>query len=292
MQVLIDMTELCTDYSLVQAFSVIQKAFDIICIFVPIILIVMASLSVVSLMTNPDKKNGYKNVFTKFGAAVIIFFLPYLVNVVMGFIPEENVEFSACWAMARDTASEVEETTYPTGSIGSKGGSLVSGLKELKAYKDQGTSTSFENNGKSKFGADIPTVIQAGKAGEVVNGALQYVGGRYVWGGGHDGSSTMEEAIQRSGGVDCSSFVRIIYKQFAGYDFGDDMVDYNYRTVGTGVSLKDARPGDIVCYSGHVAIYMGNNKIVHAKGRAYGIVQGDDVGSIHGGNILAIRRVL
>ena len=39
------------------------------------------------------------------------------------------------------------------------------------------------------------------------------------------------------------------------------------RSVGIAVSLADAQPGDIICYSGHVAIYCGNNTIVHATHR-------------------------
>ena len=43
------------------------------------------------------------------------------------------------------------------------------------------------------------------------------------------------------------------------------------RTAGTEVSYADAQPGDLICYGGHVAIYMGNGQIVHASNSRDGI---------------------
>ena len=60
------------------------------------------------------------------------------------------------------------------------------------------------------------------------------------------------------------------------------------RSAGYGVSLADAQPGDIICYSGHVAIYMGNNTIVHASTAATGIKY---TSPANYKNILAVRRI-
>ena len=84
----------------------------------------------------------------------------------------------------------------------------------------------------------------------------------YVWGG----------ASLRSG-ADCSGFAAQIYAHFGLLDQGAANVHaYDssaLRSVGTGVSLSQIQPGDLVCYNGHVAIYYGNGLCVNepAPGR-------------------------
>ena len=46
---------------------------------------------------------------------------------------------------------------------------------------------------------------------------------------------------------------------------------YEQQNWGTEVSYADAQPGDLICYGGHVAIYMGNGQIVHASNSRDGI---------------------
>lgn len=98
----------------------------------------------------------------------------------------------------------------------------------------------------------------------IVNNALQYVGNAYVYGG-----------TDPHTGVDCSGFTRYILSHVAGV--------YLNRTAasqfaqGRTVSAEDARPGDLVFYSSssgrinHVAIYMGDGKVVHASNERTGI---------------------
>lgn len=96
------------------------------------------------------------------------------------------------------------------------------------------------------------------KGQKVVDYAKKFVGNPYRWGG---------ESLTR--GADCSGFVKAVYKHF-----GKKLPhsSYSLRKVGKKVpSLKKAKPGDIICYNGHVAIYMGKNKIVHASNARTGI---------------------
>ena len=61
-------------------------------------------------------------------------------------------------------------------------------------------------------------------------------------------------------GADCSGFTSAIYREF-GYEISRSS-DAQYYD-GVPVSLDDLRPGDIICYTGHVALYVGNGTIVH-----------------------------
>jgi len=97
---------------------------------------------------------------------------------------------------------------------------------------------------------------------DVVNYAVQFVGNPYVYGG---------SSLTR--GTDCSGFVMSVYKNFGVSLPHSSRAD---RNVGMDVGgLANAQPGDIVCYSGHVGIYIGDGKIVHASTERTGIIISD-----------------
>ncbi len=103
---------------------------------------------------------------------------------------------------------------------------------------------------------------------EIVNNAMQYLGGTYVWGGTTLGV-----------GVDCSGFMLKIFEQY-GYNL--PRTSYWQVNCGTEVSFEDMQPGDLIFYwnnnlgrVGHVALYMGNNLIIHAASEQRGIVIDD-----------------
>ena len=110
----------------------------------------------------------------------------------------------------------------------------------------------------------------------VANYALQFVGNPYVYGG-----------TSLTNGADCSGFVMSVYANFGVSLPHSSAAD---RSVGAAVNgLANAQPGDLVCYSGHVAIYMGNGQIVHANGTAYGICAYDNATYR---SIITVRRLL
>ena len=114
------------------------------------------------------------------------------------------------------------------------------------------------------------------KTGQAVaDYAVQFVGNKYVWGG---------ESLTK--GVDCSGFVMKVYEKF-GIKLPHS--SYKLRSVGKKVKASDLQPGDIICYSGHVAIYIGNGKIVHAANKKDGIKISNNYKYK---KVLAIRRVL
>ena len=108
----------------------------------------------------------------------------------------------------------------------------------------------------------------------VANFASRFVGNPYVYGG-----------TSLTNGADCSGFVMSVYA-----NFGVSLPHSSsaLRSVGYGVSLADAQPGDIICYSGHVGIYVGNNTIVHASTAKTGIKY---TSPANYRQVLAVRRI-
>ena len=105
--------------------------------------------------------------------------------------------------------------------------------------------------------------------------ALQFVGNPYVYGG-----------TSLTNGADCSGFVMSVYANFGIKLPRTSAAD---RSQGSAVDgLENAQPGDLICYSGHVALYIGNGQIVHASNSKTGII----VSNASYRKILAIRRIL
>ena len=113
----------------------------------------------------------------------------------------------------------------------------------------------------------------SGSGSSIVDYATQFVGNPYVWGG-----------TSLTGGADCSGFTQSVYAQF-GYSL--PRTSYEQQNWGTEVSYADAQPGDLICYGGHVAIYMGNGQIVHASNSRDGIKISNDATYR---TILSLRR--
>lgn len=119
--------------------------------------------------------------------------------------------------------------------------------------------------------AKEPEQVSGGSA--VAEYGLQFVGNPYVWGG-----------TSLTNGADCSGFVMSVYAHF-GVSLPHSSAAQ--RGVGREVSYSEAQPGDIICYSGHVAIYIGGGQIVHAANERSGI----KVSSATYNNILTVRRI-
>lgn len=130
-----------------------------------------------------------------------------------------------------------------------------------KANEAAREATESQNAAGTSYRPENPvtTVSGSGSGAAVCNYALQFVGNPYVFGGS-----------SLTNGTDCSGFVMSVYRNFGvslpHSSAGDRNVGYD---VG---GLANAQPGDLVCYSGHVALYIGNGQIVHASTSKTGII--------------------
>lgn len=254
-----DITSCCSDYGLATYLHIVKEALNIIHLAVPIILIIMLSIDFAKMVINPDdpQKKKSKSVKNKFIAAVIIFFIPYIVGLLLSLISGSMSDISGCW----NSADEIFDVMQKTESYRSKNTtSNTTSDSVLDFYSDQGTTKNDKNSSS--------TSSNVTKGQKVVNYAKEFVGNRYVYGGSWNGEKPYTP-------TDCSGFVQGVYKHF-GVTLPRTAAAQS--KVGKNVSsLKNAQPGDLLFYKaedgsiGHVTMYMGNNKVVHASGSKTGI---------------------
>lgn len=110
--------------------------------------------------------------------------------------------------------------------------------------------------------------------GDVVSVAVSHVGQHYVWGGNSYCSNWSDRV-----GIDCSHFVRKVlidagvWNESVPYNSTSSMMSYINNGYATyiGTNYADAQPGDILLFSGHTGIYIGNNQMCHAGSKSTGI---------------------
>lgn len=148
--------------------------------------------------------------------------------------------------------------------------------KKAEASKTNNTNnTTVKANGTAAV--DKQSILAANGSAqgkEIAIYACGFVGNPYVLGG-----------TSLTSGADCSGFTQAVYKAF-GYKI--PRTSYQQRSVGKEVSYAEAQPGDLICYAGHVAMYIGNGRIVHASSAKTGIKYGYATYR----EILAVRRIV
>lgn len=171
-------------------------------------------------------------------------------------------QIKAAQKKAKQLAKEIEEQNQAIANQNSGGGSS--------------SNSTVSTTGGYLTDASYDPAFRTNISGQqLVNFALQYVGYPYKYGGN-----------SLTNGCDCSGFVNLVYAHFG---ITVPRQSYAFRSCGQPVAYANLKAGDIVVYPGHVAIYIGNGKIVEAQSTKAGITC---TRSVTCSTITAIRRVL
>lgn len=190
---------------------------------------------------------------------------------------EQNIVLSNELFSMREINSKEEITT----EMVSKSNELNTEHKDNIEIIDNEIVVEEDNVYSVSLAAEVKDVIPYNEiiSNQIVNYALNFVGNPYVYGGN-----------SLTNGTDCSGFTKLI---FANYGIDLPRSAYDQAFVGVSVGLNNVMPGDLVLSGydgivGHVAIYIGNNKLVHALNSNVGIVVTD----LYIMPILDVRRVV
>ena len=179
-----------------------------------------------------------------------------------GWVSKDYVDLRTDYVYAESKEEELARLEKEAAAREAAQKAAASKVRSQSGSSGSGSAPALGNGGGSSTGNAVASF------------ASPFVGNPYVYGG-----------TSLTNGADCSGFVMSVYANFG---VGLPHSSSALRSAGYGVSLADAQPGDIICYSGHVAIYMGNNTIVHASTAATGIKY---TSPANYKNILAVRRI-
>lgn len=154
-------------------------------------------------------------------------------------------------------------------------------IKKLEAEEEAKRAAANKNNNKVSSGnvgrvdpAIITNATGSALGKEIATHAIKFVGNPYVAGG-----------TSLTNGADCSGFTYAVYKDF-GYSIPRNSTAQ--RSAGREVDFASAEPGDLICYAGHVGMYIGGGKIVHASTERTGI----KISNVTYRPILGVRRIV
>jgi cell wall-associated NlpC family hydrolase len=182
-----------------------------------------------------------------------------------GYVSDEYVTLSTEYIYAESKAEEEARLAKEEEARKAAAAAAAAASKSSSSSSTSSSSSAATTTYSAPSGSD-------GQA--VVDYACQFVGNPYKYGGS-----------SLTNGTDCSGFVMSVY---AAFGVSLPHSSKSMRTVGYGVSVDEMQPGDIICYSGHVAIYVGNNTIVHASTPSTGIKY---TSPANYKTILAVRRI-
>ena len=274
MQILNCVSELgtcCSDFGLAATLNIVRNILTIIQIVVPLILIVMSTVSLTKMVINPDEKKGMKKIYNQYLAAVFVFLVPMFVDMLLIMMPN-SYSLSACWEQAKDNAE----------------------LLKLNAaeYKEIDTGKALKKVYGSDYELgekDFPTITWNGGpvyGQEVVAYLKQFKGMGYRLGCHWDGEIPYSPAS-------CIGVIVGAYKHF-GIKIEcteDTSVFLNNPSKYTVVTNEPHHPGDIVIYEGHYAMLTGEgNQIIHSTSSENGIIISNDYRK-SGQGLLGIVRV-
>lgn len=293
--------EYCNDPNLLSIFFFIKNVMNIVKIVVPILLIVMSMMDVLKVVVGSDKDNKVltKKTVDRFISAAFVFLVMSMMDIVLSLFGVQSIGLTSCWtgatreniAVLKEAEKEADqkriEAEKDLVSAGKdKNGEVDLELREKLKKATSSSSSSGTSNGPTSdgtlsqaSGTCVKNYVISSKE-TIVNEALKYVGNPYVYGGN-----------SLTNGIDCSGFTQQIMQKFgASITRTAESQAFDGAPV---ASLAEAQPGDLIVYSGHVAIYDGKGGIVHASNPAP-YPQGGIKTSPNAqyNTILAIRRII
>ena len=191
-------------------------------------------------------------------------------------------ESTVTWISTGLPSNRIEAVYTPGQNLGASALSRgVSILEEAEAFtyavsrKSEEAQMTQEVQGNVQQTETTEVSAQPASNGQViVDYACQFIGNPYVWGG-----------TSLTDGADCSGFVQSV---FAHFGISLPRTTYDQINAGVEVSYDQAMPGDLICYDGHIGIYIGNGQIVNAQNPEQGI----GISPATYTTILSVRRIV
>ena len=176
-----------------------------------------------------------------------------------GYVSSEFVNMSTVYVEAESKAEEEARLA----------------AEEAKRKAADAAAAAVTGSSKSSGSSSSSSSSASSNGQAVVSYASQFLGNPYVYGG-----------TSLTNGADCSGFVQSVYRNFG---INLPRTSGEQGACGSAVaSLAEAQPGDLIWYSGHIGIYIGNGQIVHASSAKTGI----KVSNAGYRTILSIRRIV
>lgn len=261
----------CSNYGLVGILNIARRIIELIQFIVPIILIIAGTVQFIELTINPELKDGFRKVLNKLIAALFVFLLPTLVDVVLG-VTSSDFNLATCWQQAKAVSTE---TVFGGGNYTV----AESDVNPVWTNIEMMDMNRVSNYGSSEKASATQQAI--------VEYAEQFVGEAYSYGGYWDGELPYTP-------TDCSGFVVAIFHHF-GIDLSaglhQNMFGYHTELYDL-VDESDIQPGDVIMYNGHVGILTGNGKeIIHAASTNLGVIKSSDYSRCSSHEIMGFLRI-
>lgn len=165
-----DFGSCCSDYGIASVISISRNIVSLIQIIVPIILLVMVTFDLIMMMQNPEKKNGIKTLSNKFMAALVVFFIPMLVDVTLSMLPE-NVDIGECYRSAKTISFNTSNRTTYISVTDQKRKDLMGNPDDY----EKGIKKPEGSDGTGSSGGGSSNAVGAG-AQRIINVALGEIG--------------------------------------------------------------------------------------------------------------------
>lgn len=241
--ILVDLNSACSDYAVANSLNLLYKIFKMVCVIVPIILIVFASINMGKLMINPDDKKGIGGIANRIIAAIIVFMIPNFLDIVVHFntltnTTNTNFNVLSCFSNSETSSKAIGLAVYKEGAGTEKGTGLSGMFGDLSGLKNY-TSSSVAGEGAQKL----------------INIAKKEIGNNES-----DGTHMKYETYMGFGGKDpwCAMFVSWCANEAGFIDSG---IIPKYASCSDGVSWFESKnqfhregtgytpqPGDIVFF--------------------------------------------